>query len=296
MYPVDGSKQGSASFDSRQREVMRMDFETLRFELDGGIGLLTLNRPERLNAIDAVMLDELNVFWRKMLDMYDCRVIVMTGAGDRGFCSGLDLKEAANLQGGFASGGLSGDTLQSGQKKFSDIIEMMRACPQPIIAAMNGAAMGAGLSFAMAADVRLASPAAKYCASYINIGTGGADMGSSYFLWRLVGWGMAAEMLLTGRVIEIDEAYRIGLANHVYPPEELLDRAMEMAQRMAEKPPLALRMTKDALNIGLNSGNLRDSLRLEDRNQVLLIESLYIAGAALAAAPPESQKKDIGKD
>ena len=272
-----------------------MEFETLRFELDGEIGLLTLNRPERLNAINAVMLEELNSFWGEMLSRYDCRVIVMTGAGDRGFCSGLDLKEAADMQGGFASGGISGEAIQRGQKRFSDIIEMMRACPQPIIAAVNGAAMGAGLSFAMATDVRLASPAAKYCASYINIGTGGADMGSSYFLWRIVGWGMAAEMLLTGRVIEVEEAYRIGLANHVYPQEELLDRAKEMAQRMVEKSPLGLRLTKDAINIGLNSGNLRDTLRLEDRNQVLIIESLYIGGGALAGAPPASQKEDIGK-
>jgi enoyl-CoA hydratase/carnithine racemase len=289
-------RQGaSKQFDPFEREV-EMGYETLKFELDGGIGLLTLNRPERLNAINAVMLEELNSFWKEMLTRYDCRVIVMTGAGDRGFCSGLDLKEAANMSGGFASGGISGDTIQSGQKLFSDIIEMMRSCPQPIIAAVNGAAMGAGLSFAMAADVRLASPAAKYCASYINIGTGGADMGSSYFLWRIVGWGMAAEMLLTGRVIEVEEAQRIGLTNHVYPQEELMERAMEMAGRMVEKPPLALRMTKDAISIGLNSGNLRDTLRLEDRNQVLLIESLYIGGGMLAGAPPESQKKDIGKD
>ena len=272
-----------------------MDYETLKFELDGEIGLLTLNRPERLNAINAVMLDELNSFWGEMLSRYDCRVVVMTGAGDRGFCSGLDLKEAADLQGGFASGGISGEAIQRGQKRFSDIIEMMRACPQPIIAAVNGAAMGAGLSFAMAADVRLAAPAAKYCASYINIGTGGADMGSSYFLWRIVGWGMAAEMLLTGRVIEVEEACRIGLANNVYPQEELLNKAKEMAQRMVEKSPLGLRMTKDAINIGLNSGNLRDTLRLEDRNQVLIIESLYIGGGALAGAPPASQKEDIGK-
>lgn len=272
-----------------------MDYETMRFELEGGIGLLTLDRPERLNAINAAMLEELDLFWREIASRNDCRVIVMTGTGDRGFCSGLDLKEAADLQGGFASEGISGDTIQRGQLKFSGIIEMMRACPQPIVAAVNGAAMGAGLSFAMAADVRLASPAAKFCASYINIGTGGADMGSSYFLWRLVGWGMAAEMLLTGRVIEAEEAHRIGLTNHVYPQEELVERAKEMAQRMVEKAPLALRMTKDAISIGLNSASLRDTLRLEDRNQVLLIESMYIGGNMLPDAPPASQKEDIGK-
>ncbi len=121
-------------------------------------------------------------------------------------------------------------------------------------------------------------------------------MGSSYFLWRIVGWGMAAEMLLTGRVIEAEEAYRIGLVNHLYPQEELLERAVETARRMAEKPPLALRMTKDAIGIGLNSGSLRDTLRLEDRNQVLLIESLYMAGMMLAGSPPESQREDLAKE
>ena len=270
-----------------------MAYRTLEFKPEEGIGRLTLNRPERLNAIDAVMLEELNSFWDEMQDRQDCRVIVITGAGERGFCSGLDLKEASNLQGGFAAEGISGDSIQRGQLRFSGIVEKMRSCPQPVIAAVNGAAMGAGLSFAMAADVRIASPQAKFCASYINIGTGGADMGSSYFLWRIVGWGMAAEMLLTGRVVEVEEAHRIGLVNHVYPYGELMERAMEMARRMAEKPPLALRMTKDAISIGLNSGSLRDTLRLEDRNQILLIESLYMAGMMLAGAPPESQRKDL---
>jgi len=273
-----------------------MTYQTLKFDLEEAIGLLTLNRPERLNAVNAAMLEELNSFWEDMQGRQDCRVIVMTGAGERGFCSGLDLKEASDLQGGFAAEGISGDSIQRGQLRFSSIVEKMRACPQPVIAAVNGAAMGAGLSFAMAADVRIASPQAKFCASYINIGTGGADMGSSYFLWRIVGWGMAAEMLLTGRVIEAEEAYRIGLVNHLYSSGELLERAMEMARRMAEKPPLALRMTKDAISIGLNSCSLRDTLRLEDRNQVLLIESLYMAGMMLAGAPPESQKRDIGKE
>jgi enoyl-CoA hydratase/carnithine racemase len=272
-----------------------MEYTTLNFELDGGIGLLILNRPERLNAINAVMLEELNLFWGEIASQNDCRVIVITGAGYRGFCSGLDLKDAADIMAGFEAEGLSADTIQRAQRRFSNIVEAMRACPQPIIAAVNGAAMGAGLSLAMAADVRLASPAAKFCASYINIGTGGADMGSSYFLWRMVGWGMAAEMLLTGRVIEVEEAHRIGLANHVYSQEELLERATEMAQRMAEKSSLALCMTKEAISIGLNSGSLRDTLRLEDRNQVLLIEGLYLGGGMITSTTPESQKKDIAK-
>jgi enoyl-CoA hydratase/carnithine racemase len=116
-------------------------------------------------------------------------------------------------------------------------------------------------------------------------------MGSSYFLWRIVGWGRAAEMLMTGRVIEVDEAYRIGLVNHVYEQGELLDKAMEMAAMMIGKSPLGLRLTKDALNAGLNAASIVDALRMEDRNQVLLIENLALAGAMLPDSPPPEQKK-----
>lgn len=270
-----------------------MDYETLKFELDGPMGRLTLNRPERLNAIDAAMLDDLDRFWKEAPAMRECRVIIITGMGDRGFCSGLDLKEAAGVLSGFGEEGISGDAMFWGQRKFSGLIEMMRTCPQPVIAAVNGAAMGGGLSLALAADVRLACGAAKFCASYINIGLGGADMGSSYLLWRLVGWGRAAELLMTGRVIDVEEAYRIGLVNHVYDREVLLEQAGEMAARMVEKSPLGLRLTKDALNAGLNAGSLGDALRMEDRNQVLMMENLFIAGSAIPESPPPGQKKDI---
>jgi enoyl-CoA hydratase len=270
-----------------------MDYKTLIFELDGQIGRLTLNRPERLNAINAAMLDELDSVWREITGMRECRVVIMTGTGDRGFCSGLDLKEAADLNSGFGEEGISGDSMFRGQRKFSGLIEMMRNCPQPVIAAVNGAAMGAGLSLALAADVRLAARNARFCGSFINIGLGGADMGSSYLMWRLVGWGRAAELLMTGRTIDVDEAYRIGLVNHVYDQEALMERAEEMARMMLEKSPLGLRLTKDALNAGLNAGSLGDALRLEDRNQVMLMENLYIAGDMIPDSPPPAQKEDI---
>jgi enoyl-CoA hydratase/carnithine racemase len=270
-----------------------MDYKTLIFELEGSIGRLTLNRPERLNAINAAMLEELNSVWGDITAMPECRVVVMTGVGERGFCSGLDLKEAADLNSGFGEEGISGDSMFRGQRKFSGLIEMMRSCAQPVIAAVNGAAMGAGMSLALAADVRIAARNAKFCASYINIGLGGADMGSSYLMWRLVGWGRAAELLMTGRVIDVDEAYRIGLVNHVYDQDKLMEQADEMAHRMVEKSPLGLRLTKDALNAGLNAASLGDALRMEDRNQVMLMENLYISGTLLPDSPPPGQKEDI---
>ncbi len=267
-----------------------MDYETLKFELEGELGILTFNRPERLNAVNSVMLEELQSFWRDVHSRDDCRVIIVTGEGDRGFCSGLDLKEAADLSGGFMKEGISGTSMWKGQRRFSGLVELMRTCPQPVIAAVNGAAMGAGLSFALASDVRLAAPEARFCASYINIGLGGADMGSSYLLWRIVGWGRAAELLLTGRVIGAEEAYRIGLVNEVCGRDELMQRARETARMMLEKTPLGLRLTKDALNASLNALSLSDALRLEDRNQVLLMESMYIAGGMISGSPPLGQK------
>ncbi|MGQ9757922.1 MAG: enoyl-CoA hydratase/isomerase family protein [Actinomycetota bacterium] len=269
-----------------------MEFQTLRFESEGEVGILTFNRPERANAVNSTMLEELNAFWREIQGRDDCRVLILTGEGEKGFCSGLDLKEAAASGGGFLSGELSGRRMWKGQREFSGLIKLMRACPQPVIAAVNGAAMGAGFSFAMAADLRLAVPEARFCASYINIGLGGADMGSSYLLWRLVGWGRAAELLLTGKVVVAEEAYRMGLVNEVCPREELMTKAREMAHMMLEKSPLGLRLTKDALNAALNCLSLDDALRLEDRNQVLLIEELLLAGGMIPSSPSGQRGSD----
>lgn len=273
-----------------------MEFDTLRFELEGELGVLTLNRPERANAVNSAMLDKLNRFWREMQHLEDCRVLIITGEGEKGFCSGLDLKEAADLGGGFLGGGAAGQNLWKGQRRFSGLIELMRSCPQPVIAAVNGAAMGVGFSFAMAADVRLAVPGARFCASYINIGLGGADVGSSYLLWRIVGWGRAADLLLTGRVVGAEEAYRMGLVNELCPRGELMPRAREIAHLMLEKSPLALRLTKDALNAALNALSLADALRLEDRNQVLLMENMLIAGGMIPSDPPSAQRSGTGEE
>jgi enoyl-CoA hydratase len=173
--------------------------------------------------------------------------------------------------GGFMKQGLTAENIYNGQNHFSSIIRLMRTSPQPIIAAIHGPAMGAGLSFALAADIRLASEDAFFVAQYINIGTGGADMGSSYFLWRIVGWGYAAEMCLTGNRVPAGEAHRIGLVNHVYSRGELMPAAMAMAQNLLAKNRLGLRLTKDALNAGLGLANLEDANKLEDRNQSYII-------------------------
>ena len=246
-----------------------MTYETLLFETEGDIGILTYNRPGVVNAINKQMLDELYDFWIERQRDFATRVIIVTGGGEKGFCSGLDMKAVAEE---FApEGGPTGATTFEGQTKFSVIIRLMRSCPQPIIAAVHGPAMGAGLSFALASDIRLASEDAFFCAQYINIGTGGADMGSSFFLPKIVGWGRAAEMCMTGERVPAADAYRVGLANHVHSREELLPAARAMAATMCSKNNLGLRLTKDAFNAALNGSSLEDANRMEDRNQSLII-------------------------
>lgn len=247
--------------------------KTFLYDVDGQIGILTFNRPEVVNAVNSAMLDELTQFWEERQKDFMVRVIIIKGAGEKGFCSGVDLKELTNTEGAFSKEGVGPEGIYNSQTRFSSLVRLMRSCPQPIIAAVHGAAMGGGLSFALAADVRLASDDAFFCAQYINIGLGGADVGSSYFLWRIVGAGRAAEMCLTGRRVYADEAYRIGLANHVHPRDQLMSAAMDLAQGMVSKTKLGLRLTKDALNAGLNLSSLEDAIKVEDRNQAFLLLS-----------------------
>jgi enoyl-CoA hydratase/carnithine racemase len=254
-----------------------MAYETLLYETEGEIGILTYNRPRIVNAINLQMLDELTDFWLERHQDFDTRVIIIRGAGEKGFCSGVDLKSAST---DFAAegGAPTPESIFNGQNKFSNVIKLMRTCPQPVIAAVHGPAMGAGMSFALAADVRLASEDAFFNAQYINIGVGGADMGSSYLLWRIVGWGHAAEMCLTGDRVPAAEAHRIGLVNHVYAREDLLPAAMAMATNMVSKSKLGLRLTKDAFNAALNAPSLEDVARMEDRNQALFMLSMMLEG------------------
>lgn len=240
-----------------------MSYNTIQYEVKGDIGILTYNRPQVINAISNEMVRELVDFWRQREDDSTVKVIVTKGAGEKGFCSGLDLKECSDK----ADRETNPDYFYLGQSYFSKIYRLMRYSPQPIISAVHGPAMGGGLSLALASDIRLASEDAMFCAQYINIGVGGADLGSSYFLWRIVGWGKAAEMCLTGIRIYAQEALRIGLVNYVYPKENLIPAAMEIAGNMAAKNRIALHMTKEALNSAINVLSLEDAIKMEDRNQ-----------------------------
>lgn len=241
-----------------------MEYETLKYEQKDAIGILTLNRPECLNAINENMVEELEGFWMKKMHDLDTRVIVLTGAGDRGFCAGLDMKQMAPKL--FK---LQSSEIYRFQMKISRLYLLMRQVPQPIICAIHKSAVGAGFSFTMASDVRIVTPEARFSAAYINIGLGGADVGSSYFLPRLIGAGRAYEFLLTGDFMDADEALRLGFVSRVVAYDDLMPTAMEMANKMVSKNPLGLRLTKEAINQNLDAGGLEQALQMENRNQAL---------------------------
>ncbi|MEN8245846.1 MAG: enoyl-CoA hydratase/isomerase family protein [Thermodesulfobacteriota bacterium] len=245
-----------------------MVYETIRFEVEDKVGVLTLNRPQMVNAINRQMTDELIDFWQHRNEDADVRVVVVRGAGERGFCSGLDLKDVQEMYADRQS--RTPENTYNFQRRLSLMFRLMRSVPQPIIAAVHGAAIGGGLSMAYTSDIRLASHDTVFRAQFINLGVGGADMGSSYFLWRIVGWGKAAEMCLTGDKVKTDEALRIGLVNHLYDRKDLMPEAMAMARRMAKNSQMALQLTKSALNMALNGMPYEDTVRVEDRGQTLL--------------------------
>jgi len=247
-----------------------MDYETIRHEQEGPIAILTLQRPRCLNAINAAMRDELQSFLEARLTDFDTRVLVVTGAG-RGFSAGLDIKDSALVS---PDGGFTPKQAYQAQRSFSELILLMRRCPQPVIGAINGAAAGAGFSIAMACDIRVAAPEAKFQAAYINVGVGGADMGSSWLLPRAIGAGNAARYLMTGDFLAADEAHQIGFVQAIVSREQLLEEAMTLARTMAEKSPLGLRLTKEALDQNCSGVSLEEAIRLEDRNQALCIAGM----------------------
>jgi len=255
--------------------------QPLLWEPQGPIGVLTLNRPERLNALDHGLVRALRAFFDERATDYTTRVIVVTGAG-RAFCAGLDLK-ARGTQGAWHEGVGPVQDAYAFQEAIAELIVRMRRCPQPLIAAVNGAAAGGGFSIALACDLRFGSPAARFACSFLNLGLGGGDMGTSYFLPRLVGSAHAADLLYSGRIVESDEALAMGLLNAVVPAEDLLDVCIARARGIVERAsPLGLRLTKEVLNETVAGIGLETALKLENRNQILATQTADAAEAARA--------------
>ncbi len=231
-----------------------------------GIAKITLNRPERLNAMNLALVSGLYDALDELSNDRSCRVIVLTGAG-RGFCAGLDLGEGVNPPATEGMGrARAGMTVQ---KMIAGLVLKMRSVPQPVIAAVNGAASGGGLGLALASDVRVASTAARFNVAFIRVGLSGCDIGVSWMLPRLIGASRAFELLLTGRLIDATEADRIGLVTRVVPEDAVLDAALETAELIVGNSPFGVRMTKEVMWSQLEISSLHAGIDLENRTQVL---------------------------
>ena len=235
-------------------------------EIGDGVTQITLNRPERLNAMNAALVAGLHDALDALVDDRGCRVIVLTGAG-RGFCAGLDLTEGAAPPSAQGLGRVqAGMTVQ---KSIAGLVPKMRAMPQPIVAAVNGPAAGGGLALALASDVRIAAASARFNVAFVRIGLSGCDIGVSWLLPRLVGASRAFELLLTGRFVDAAEADRIGLVARVVDDGEVVASARETAALIVANSPWGVRMTKEVMWSQLEIGSLQAGIDLENRTQIL---------------------------
>ena len=238
------------------------NYETIDIDVRGEVHWLTLNRPDRLNAINTQMATELGRYFGDLYQDRSCRVVVMRGAG-RAFCAGLDIKDPDGLNGAPFGGGFGF------QGHLADVYVKMRRCPQPIISLVQGAASGGGFAFALASDIRVAGESMKMNSAFIKIGLSSCDMGVSYFLPRLVGVTFASEMMLTGRFVDAGRALSIGLVNEVVPDSGLEKAGQVFVDEMLATSPMGLRLTKEGLNMSIDAGSLEAAMAIENRNQVL---------------------------
>ena len=213
-------------------------YKTLIYEKKENIGLLTINRPEKMNAISQELTAELSLLLDEIENDDELRVIVITGAGDKAFVAGADINELVDRDARL------GRRVSRERQEIFSRIENLHV---PVIAAVNGYALGGGLELALACSIRICSEKAQFGAPEVKLGIIPGD-GGTQRLPRLVGQGRAMEMIITGDFIDAQEAYRIGLVNKVFPPEKLKEEAMELAKKIASRPPLAVRYAKEAVN------------------------------------------------
>ncbi len=241
-------------------------YETIRIEQDGAVDWLILNRPEALNAINTQMVTDLRDYFGGLAENTDTRVVVMRGEG-RAFCAGLDIKQAGDMvdSDGHRPVGYGWGF----QGYLADVYIAMRRCPQPIISLIQGPACGGGFAFVLASDIRVAAESARMNAAFIRIGLSACDMGTSYFLPRLVGTSLASELMLTGRFINAQRALTSGLVSEVVPDDQLKNAAQPYLQEMLTTSPMGLRLTKEGLNMAIDANSLESAMAIENRNQIL---------------------------
>lgn len=253
-----------------------MTYETIRVEARGPVEIVTLDRPSALNALSEALVAELGDYVYALKRRTDVRVVVLRGEG-RAFCAGLDIKENRT-----PTDETQFQRAWRVQTQLGDVLKAMRLAPQPFIALGHGSACGGGFSLMLASDVRFGTPDLRMNAAYIKIGLGGADIGSSYFLPRLVGASLAAELLLTGRFIHAERALRLGLLSEVVEQDRLLETGLALAEEMVSNAPYGLSLTKQALNMNIDAPSIDAAFAIEDRQQVMLTATADHAEAMTA--------------
>ncbi|MFW9821515.1 MAG: enoyl-CoA hydratase/isomerase family protein [Candidatus Thorarchaeota archaeon] len=259
------------------------EYETLKIEeREDGISIIIFNRPDRLNAINFQFIEDLQDYLNKLENNLNIRVIILTGEG-RAFCSGLDIKDSQILLKRKIPENLLKfeylklkDKIKRAalvQKLLSQLMVGLRRIPQPVIAAIKGAAYGGGLSFALASDIRIAGESAEFCNAFINVGLSGADCGSSYWLPRIIGLSRATEFMYTGRIMKAQEANMIGLVSRIVPDNKILSEALKIAHEIITKSPIGVRFTKEAINMNVDAPSLEAATMLENKTQVICINA-----------------------
>jgi enoyl-CoA hydratase/carnithine racemase len=253
--------------------------DTIKVETRGPIEILSLNRPQALNALNPDMVEALNAYLSDLHQRPEVRVVILRAEG-RAFCAGLDIKASR----GRSAGANETRVLAAlrTQTAIGNIYRKMRSAPQPIIALGQGPACGGGFSLLLASDVRYGAPSLRMNAAYIKIGLTGCDMGSSYFLPRLVGASLASELILTGRFIHAERALALGLLSDVIAEENLLESGLALAEEMLLTSPNGLRLSKQALNLNIDAPSLEAAMAIEDRQQAMLSATQDAAEAMTA--------------
>jgi enoyl-CoA hydratase/carnithine racemase len=243
---------------------------TFRFEIADRVATITLDRPERKNPLTFAMYDELRQLFAALRFAAEVRAVVITGAGEN-FCSGGDVHDIIAPLVKHCEEGDSGSILAF-TRMTGDLVKTMRACPQPIVAAVDGVCAGAGAIIAMASDLRYGTPRARIAFLFVRVGLSGADMGACAILPRIIGQGRAAELLYTGRFMAGDEAERWGFLNRLCEPAQLLTEATAMARTLAHGPTFAHAMTKRALHLEWQM-SIDDAIEAEAQTQALCMQT-----------------------
>jgi enoyl-CoA hydratase/carnithine racemase len=276
----------SEQYDEVQVVVPGLEQLTLHV-IDGSIGVLRINRPDRMNSQTVQMFTDHGTAAMFLRDS-GLRALILTGTGDRSFCAGFDLDQIDVIT---TMGVLE---FLKFQETATGGIQAIRHLPFPVIAAVHGPAAGGGLAIALSADIRLISPTAKFSAAFVRVGLSLGELGTSYNLTRLVGPGRAAEIGFTGRLVGAEEAVQIGLANRVVPTDQLFNEAVELARQIAKNSPGGVKLSKRAIQRNQEVTSYAAALELENRGQALATRTADMP-EALAAFKEKREPRFTGE-